>query len=148
MNDPDIYTPPGGPPPADPKLHSLFSSLGEDKIRNLVSLFYARIPTSPIAWMFPENLEESAVKSADFLVQVLGGPPYYVQKYGPPRMRARHFPFPIDEKARRAWLACYKDALKEWDTDPETKEVLWKFLVDFSGWMVNKASSASEDGIS
>lgn len=148
MTDQNIHTPQGGPPPPDPRLHSLFSVLGEEKIRTLVSLFYARIPNSAISGMFPENLTESVSRSADFLVQVLGGPPYYIQKYGPPRMRARHFPFPIDEKARRAWLACYKDALKEWDADSETKEILWKFLVDFSGWMVNKASSADESGIS
>ncbi len=142
MSESPIFTPAGGPPPADPRLHSLFEKLGETKIRELVSLFYDRIPSSSIAGIFPESLEESTIKSADFLVQVLGGPPYYVQKYGPPRMRARHFPFPIDEKARRAWLACYRDALKVWESDSETKEILWKFLEDFSAWMVNKASSA------
>ncbi|TGK01362.1 bacitracin resistance protein BacA [Leptospira langatensis] len=141
MDQPNFYVPPVGPPASNPKLHTLFAILGEAKIRELVSLFYAKIPSSDIAFMFPQDLEESIVKSADFLIQVLGGPSYYVQKYGPPRMRARHLPFPIDEKARRTWLSCYRKAIKEWDAGEEEKEILWKFLEDFSAWMVNKASS-------
>ncbi|TGK07460.1 bacitracin resistance protein BacA [Leptospira semungkisensis] len=141
MNQPEFYTPPLGPPSPNPKLHTLFQTLGEAKIRELVASFYSKIPSSEIAWMFPENLEESISKSADFLVQALGGPAYYVQKYGPPRMRARHLPFPIDEKARRVWLSCYRKSIKEWEAGEEEKEILWKFLEDFSAWMVNKASS-------
>ncbi|MGJ4745378.1 bacitracin resistance protein BacA [Leptospira sp. SA-E8] len=136
-----FYTPPGGPPPPSPRLRELFAKIGEDPIRELVSVFYDQIAISEIRWMFPEDLEESKVKSADFMVQVLGGPPYYVQKYGPPKMRARHLPFPIDEKARRVWLSCYRKAIKDWEADEESKEILWQFLQDFSSWMVNKASS-------
>ncbi|MEI7011402.1 bacitracin resistance protein BacA [Leptospira licerasiae] len=136
-----FYTPPGGPPPPSPRLRELFAKVGEDSIRELVSVFYDQIAVSEIRSMFPEDLEESKVKSADFMVQVLGGPPYYVQKYGPPKMRARHLPFPIDEKARRVWLSCYRKAIKDWEADEESKEILWQFLQDFSSWMVNKASS-------
>ncbi|PJZ50842.1 bacitracin resistance protein BacA [Leptospira saintgironsiae] len=136
-----FYTPAGGPPPPSPRLRELFSKVGENSIRELVSVFYDQIAISEIRGMFPEDLEESKVKSADFMVQVLGGPPYYVQKYGPPKMRARHLPFPIDEKARRSWLSCYRKAIKDWEADEESKEILWQFLQDFSSWMVNKASS-------
>ncbi|TGK18157.1 bacitracin resistance protein BacA [Leptospira fluminis] len=140
MNDDRIYVPPGGPPPADPRLRSLYVKLGEEKIRLLVEEFYRNIASSPIVWMFPEKLEESSVKSADFLIQVLGGPPYYVERYGSPRMRARHLAFPIDEKARRVWLSCYRKAIQTWDADPETKEILWDFLESFSAWMVNRST--------
>lgn len=133
----EIYVPPTGPPqePIIPK--ETFQILGEDRIRNLVRNFYKKLETSEIRDMFPENMEESAEKSADFMVQVLGGPPLYSMKYGPPRMRARHLPFIIDEKARRVWLGCYRQALNESDIPEEQKELIWKFLVNFSAWMVN-----------
>lgn len=85
--------------------------------------------------MFPKILEESKIKSADFLIQVTGGPFLYSRNYGPPRMRARHLPFPIDEKARRIWLSCYRKALDDWEADVSIKEILWIFLkTSRHGW--------------
>jgi hemoglobin len=133
----EIYVPPVGPPQGPPPSKEIFIKLGEDKIRELVKLFYDEIETSSIRSMFPESLEESIPKSADFMVQVLGGPPNYVQKYGPPRMRMRHIPFIIDEKARRAWLGCYKKALEKSNIPEPENKMIWDFLVDFSSWMVN-----------
>ena len=137
----EIYVPPTGPPqgPIIPK--GTFQKLGETKFRELLDLFYENILSSEIRDMFPEgNLKESAEKSADFLIQVSGGPPYYSQKYGPPRMRMRHFPFEIDEKARRVWLSCYKKALNDSGIEDPEKSYIWDFLVSFSAWMVNKKS--------
>lgn len=133
----EIYVPPGGPPQGPPPSREIFQKLGEEKIRELVKVFYHEILNSNIRNMFPESVEESIEKSADFMVQVLGGPPYYSQKYGPPRMRMRHIPFVIDEKARRAWLGCYKSALEIVQINDPEKTQIWNFLVDFSGWMVN-----------
>ena len=133
----EIYVPQGGPPQGPPPSKEIFNKLGENKIRELVKLFYDEIETSSIRSMFPESLEESIPKSADFMVQILGGPPYYVQKYGPPRMRMRHIPFIIDEKARRAWLGCYKKALEKSNIPEPENKMIWDFLVDFSSWMVN-----------
>jgi hemoglobin len=133
----EIYVPPEGPPQGPPLSREIFTKLGEDKIRELVKLFYDEIETSSIRGMFPESLEESIYKSADFMVQVLGGPSYYVQKYGPPRMRMRHIPFIIDEKARRSWLGCYKKALEKSNIPEPENKMIWEFLVSFSSWMVN-----------
>ena len=88
--------------------------------------------------MFPESLEESISKSTDFMIQVMGGPAYYSRKYGPPRMRARHLPFEIDEKARRVWLGCYRKALDRSEIPEKEKNSIWEFLTEFSAWMVNK----------
>lgn len=136
----EIYVPPTGPPQGPPIPPETFQVLGETKIRQLVDVFYSYILNSEIREMFPEgDLKESAEKSADFMVQVLGGPPVYSRKYGPPRMRMRHIPFEIDEKARRAWLGCYKKALEEVEIPEPQKTILWEFLKSFSAWMVNKA---------
>ena len=90
--------------------------------------------------MYPDDdLKLSEEKLADFMVQVLGGPAYYVRKYGPPRMRARHFPFEIDEKARRVWLSSFKKALDSVEMDDTDRKDIFAFLTSFSAWMVNKA---------
>ncbi|MCB1157021.1 MAG: bacitracin resistance protein BacA [Leptospiraceae bacterium] len=134
----EIYTPPSGLPQVNPLAPEMFQALGEEKIRELVRVFYMHIAKSSIRNMFPEDLLESETKAADFMVQIMGGPSYYMQKNGPARMRMRHFPFEIDEKARRAWLACYKNALSEIEIGEEEKKKIWDFLVSFSSWMVNK----------
>ena len=78
-----------------------------------------------------------------FFVGLLGGPPLYLQKYGSPRMRARHLPFEIDENARQVWLRCFDNVLKDAVVKygfPEQHLAGFKdFLRSFSAWMVNKA---------
>ncbi|MBE8364480.1 hypothetical protein ISU82_04465 [Leptospira borgpetersenii serovar Balcanica] len=76
------------------------------------------------------------------------GPPGPVRFRVYNRMRARHLPFPIDEKARRFWLSCYRKALDDWEADISIKEILWSFFKDFSAWMVNlESKTEEEDGI-
>jgi hemoglobin len=133
----EIYVPESGPPQGPPLSRELFQTLGEEKIRKIAYLFYENIKVSEIISMYPEDLNLSSEKLADFLIQVMGGPAYYIKKYGPPRMRARHFPFIIDEKARRVWLSCFKKALNESNLEESILKEIWEFLESFSAWMVN-----------
>lgn len=134
----EIYTPPGGPPPSHPQVKLLYQKWGETKIRKLVSDFYDRIQNSEIQWMFQGDWELAKEKQADFMIQVLGGPSYYIEKWGPARMRMRHFAFPISEKERLIWFQCYDDALQGFDFDHEDKIDFLYFLDGFSAWMVNR----------
>ena len=102
----EIYVPPQGPPLEGPS-RDIYPLMGEENIFKMLSDFYKELEKSPIRAMFPPNMEEASQKSAKFFVQVLGGPPLYVIDHGPPRMRARHIPFEIDEKARQIWLGCF-----------------------------------------
>lgn len=90
---------------------------GEKQIRRLVDRFYDLMDTQPeaagIRRLHPEDLSESREKLYLFLVGWTGGPPLYVQKYGHPRLRARHLPFPIGEAERDQWLWCMNQALDE-----------------------------------
>ncbi|MCZ8157378.1 MAG: bacitracin resistance protein BacA [Leptospira sp.] len=140
MTDREIYTPSEGPPGPLPGLNQLFLEWGEESIRDLVSRFYDRIPFSKIANMFPEDLVIAKQKQADFIIQVTGGPSYYMQNWGPARMRMRHFPFVIDSEARLEWLRCYEESLAESDFTQESKEIFHKFLSEFSIWMINSKS--------
>jgi len=139
--DRPIYVPPAGPPQSGPD-RDIYALMGEENIFKMLSDFYAELGKSPIRGLFPPDLEEASRKSAKFFVQVLGGPPLYVIDHGPPRMRARHLTFDIDEKARQIWLDCFSRTLENAETKyrfPAQHLSGFKdFLRDFSAWMVNK----------
>ncbi|PYS56215.1 MAG: hypothetical protein DMG13_00695 [Acidobacteria bacterium] len=138
-----IYTPPGGPPQGPGPNTAIYGIMGEGNIFRMMSDFYKEIETSEIRHLFPANMEEASKKSAAFFVTILGGPPLYFERYGPPRMRARHLPFEINERARQVWLGCFDRVLESADVKyqfpMEHMEGFKDFLKSFSAWMVNKA---------
>lgn len=149
-HDPDerggvpIWTPPDGPPQTDRIPAAVYGAMGEEGVTAFIRAFYRRLGDSGIADMFPrseKNLMRAADKSAAMFVFLFGGPHLYQQRHGRPMMRARHLPFVIDEAVRREWLRCYRETLDEapekFGMPGEHVEAVWKFVVDFSGWMVN-----------
>lgn len=88
----------------------------------------------------------AADKSADFFIQLMGGPPLFVQKHGPPRMRARHMPFEVTESGRQEWLKCFQEALEEESFPAEHRQAFDAFLDSFSAWMVNSRGSDLGEG--
>lgn len=135
----EVFVPPGGPPQT-PVNRELYGILGEERIRRLLSLHYQYLGESSLDYMFPsapEEREHAAQRSADFFIQIMGGPPTYSEKHGPPRMRMRHLPFEIHTGARNLWLDCFRDALDELSFPAEHREEFEAFLEEFSMWMVN-----------
>ncbi len=87
---------------------------GEATFRRLVDVFYAKVEADPVLRpMFPADLEEGKRAQTLFLVQFFGGPQTYMEERGHPRLKMRHFPFPIDQVARDRWLQHMLDALGE-----------------------------------
>ncbi len=88
---------------------------GEPGVRALVDRFYDLMDTvpdaAPIRAMHPRDLRMSREKLFLFLVGWMGGPPLYVQRFGHPRLRARHLPFPIGDDEARQWMLCMSRAL-------------------------------------
>lgn len=79
---------------------------GEETFKQLVDLFYAKVEADEsLRPMFPESLEEGKHWQFLFLCQLFGGPQQYAEERGHPRLRMRHAPFPIDQKAKDAWLS-------------------------------------------
>jgi hemoglobin len=117
--------------------------MGEANIFRMMLDLYKELEKSELRQLFPPDMGEASKKSAAFFVTILGGPPLYAQRYGPPRMRARHIPFEIDEHARRVWLACFDRVLDGADVKyqfpMEHMPGFKDFLKGFSSWMVNKA---------
>ena len=108
----------------------------------MISDLYKELEKSELRRLFPNDMEEASKKSAAFFVGLLGGPPLYVEKYGSPRMRARHLPFEIDERARQIWLGCFDRILEGAEAKYRFPAVHLQgfrdFLTGFSAWMVNK----------
>jgi hemoglobin len=138
-----IYVPPGGPPQGPGPSPEIYREMGEANIFKMMLDFYKELEQSDIRHLFPPNMEEASKKSALFFVTLLGGPPLYFEKFGPPRMRARHLPFEIDEPARQVWLRCFDKVLEGAETKynfpARHLEGFKEFLKSFSTWMVNKA---------
>ena len=116
--------------------------MGEAAMFSLCEAFYRALEKSEIRPMFPENMPEASRKLAAFLIQLCGGAPLY----GPPRMRARHLPFAIDESARRVWLETFKSILRDAPAThgfpAEHLPGFVRFLEEFSAWMVNRKAAS------
>lgn len=101
---------------------------GEAGVRHLVDRFYDLMDALPeaagIRAMHPPSLESARDKLHSFLVGWLGGPPLYVERFGPPMLRARHLPFSIGEAERDAWLLCMDRALEEQEMPGELRGFL------------------------
>ena len=127
---------------------SLYDRIGPEALARLVQHFYARVAAHPdLAPIFPADLTLTAEKQLAFLTGFLGGPPLYHQRFGPPRLRARHLPFPITPTRARAWLACMQAALRE---TPEIAEAeareLYAALSRVAVHMVNTLEAEPEPG--
>ena len=126
-----------------------YKLLGEDGIRNLVSRHYDLLRESSIKQLFPKNDADFAMakqNSADFIVQICGGPDYYNQRKGKPMMADRHSPFTITPEGRIVWLNCYKQALLELDIPDDVLFSFWNYINVFSNWIVNTPSGTFKIG--
>ena len=132
------------------KPHPAFLELvTEEGIRKLVDAHYEKIRHSDIRFLFPvddEDFEEAKTHASDFFIQICGGPDYFNQHRGAPRMVGRHAPFRITVEARNRWLELYIDLLENLKTpegEPIPEEVIqsfWNYLDIFSIWMINTPS--------
>lgn len=130
-------------PPVQKPSSTFLTQVGEEGIRALLSRLYAGLDTSAIRNIFPpkdtEGMEEAAQVSADFFIQICGGPAYFNQKHGMPQMRGRHAPFSITPEARLHWLICFEEALKplEAKVKEEDLQSFWNYINVFSIMMIN-----------
>ncbi|WP_163717440.1 globin domain-containing protein [Mangrovibacterium lignilyticum] len=121
--------------------NELYTILGEEGIRQMVSDHYDLLAASKIKHLFPDDekgLEGAKQRSADFFIQRLGGPDYFNQRRGSPQLASRHLPFRINAEARMIWLQSYAKVLGKLENVPEPViEAFWNYIHDFSNWMVN-----------
>lgn len=126
---------------------SLYERIGPEALAALVTHFYARVARDPdLAPIFPADLTLTAEKQFAFLTGFLGGPPLYHERFGHPRLRARHLPHAITPTRARAWLACMNAALRETQgiAEADARE-LEAALARVAAHMVNTPEGAATD---
>lgn len=115
---------------------------GETGVRALVDRFYDLMVLEPayarLRALHPAVLDGSRDKLFWFLCGWLGGPDHYVQRFGHPRLRARHLPYAIGMAERDQWLACMHQALVELEVDPVLAWGLEQALAGTADWMRNR----------
>ncbi len=119
-------------------MKTLYEQLGEEQLKLLVSRFYhcvfSNIYLQPL---FQNPREEIEEKQLLFLRQFLGGPQNYSERFGHPRMRARHLPHKIDQKAKEEWLSCMLSSVNSLEISDELKKKLFQVFPPVAEHMVN-----------
>jgi len=122
---------------------TLYESIGGERtVRALVDRFYDLMDTLPeaagIRALHPATLDHSREKLFMFLTGWMGGPPLYIERFGHPRLRARHLPFPIGESERDQWLTCMNRALEEVVENGLTRVQIARSFAQLADFMRNK----------
>jgi hemoglobin len=132
---------------AEPDPLTAFDALGgESAVRALVDAFYDLMDLEPrfahLRSLHPSTLEGSRDKLFWFLCGWMGGPDHCIERFGHPRLRARHLPYPIGIRERDEWLACMAEAMAH-SAVPEWLQVrLSESFASTADWMRNRPGSA------
>jgi len=121
--------------------YEVYAAIGESGFERLVSAFYRQVPADGLLGpMYPaHDLQGAEQRLRDFLIYRFGGPPRYIEQRGHPRLRLRHAPFPIGEKARDRWLTLMFRALEEAALPEDAKEALRAFFTSTAAFLMNRA---------
>lgn len=105
----------------------------------LVADFYRDVADDEVLRpLYPEeDLGPAEVRLRMFFEQYWGGPTTYSEQRGHPRLRLRHGPFEIDERARDHWLLHMRAALDARNLRPELDDEMWRYLLAAAHAMVN-----------
>ena len=125
----------------------IFDIAGEQCLRDLVRKHHDNLRQSDIRRMFPEagaQFEDLVERVADYVVEACGGPPRFTPVHGNACMRARHYPFTIDEKAREIWLQCLWHAFDTADFPKSLRREYWDWMEAFSVRMINRRTMRAQ----
>jgi hemoglobin len=114
---------------------------GEARVKALVERFYDLMDLEPaykeLRAVHGSDLASAREKLFMFLCGWLGGPQHYIERFGHPRLRARHMPFVIDTQGRDQWLACMDQAMGEIGVDEALRAKLREAFFGTADWMRN-----------
>jgi hemoglobin len=134
--------------PPDSPAETPYARLGgAAPVRALVDRFYDLMDLEPeyadLRQVHGNDLTQARDKLYWFLSGWLGGPDLYVERFGHPRLRARHLPFAIGVRERDQWLACMNQAMTEEGVDEDLRVRLVQAYFKTADWMRNRAEPAS-----
>ena len=121
---------------------------GSEVIDRIVDDFYKIMSTDPkaarcFATHSGRDIAESGKKLKAFLSGWLGGPPVYLETYGHPRLRMRHFPFSIGKDEADEWLYCMKEALDKNSVPEHIRNQMLAAFHQVTTMLQNKKSDES-----
>ena len=115
---------------------------GEDKVKALSERFYDLMDLEPayaaLRASHGDTLDNARQRLFWFLCGWLGGPQHYTEKFGHPRLRARHMPFSIGILERDQWLACMDQAMGETGVPEDLRARLRDSFFQTADWMRNR----------
>jgi hemoglobin len=115
---------------------------GDGAVRALVDRFYDLMDLEPgyaqLRAVHGNDLAHARDKLYWFLSGWLGGPSLYIERFGHPRLRARHLPFAIGSVERDQWLACMSQALVEQGVDEDLRLRLVQAFFQTADFMRNR----------
>ena len=125
--------------------HEVYPVIGTEGFERLVATFYREVPGDDILGpMYPaEDLPGAEQRLRDFLIYRFGGPPLYIEERGHPRLRMRHAPFAIGQRARDRWVQLMDRALDEAAFPDEVHHLLREFFAAMATFMMNRTGHAS-----
>jgi hemoglobin len=94
---------------------------------HLVDAFYGGVAADPVlAPLYPEAPDFSGARHrlTLFLAQYWGGPTTYNDERGHPKLRMRHFPYPVGAEQRDHWLQHMNAALDAADVDESLRSTM------------------------
>ncbi|WP_280192645.1 group II truncated hemoglobin [Delftia sp. PS-11] len=115
---------------------------GEPRVQALVDRFYDLMDLEPgyaeLRAAHGSTLADARQKLFWFLCGWLGGPDYYQERFGHPRLRMRHMPFSIGILERDQWVACMDQAMGETGVPEDLRVRLKASFMNTADWMRNR----------
>lgn len=116
---------------------------GEASVRALTECFYDLMELEPayraLRATHGADLDNARQRLFWFLCGWLGGPQHYIERFGHPRLRARHMPFSIGIAERDQWLACMDQAMGETQVPESLRSRLREAFFQTADFMRNQA---------
>jgi hemoglobin len=118
----------------------VYQAIGEEGFARLVAAFYRQIPGDDILGpMYPaKDLTGAEERLRQFLMFRFGGSMEYVERRGHPRLRMRHGPFAIDQRARDRWMELMRKAMTDAALPEDAARVLENFFDGTATFMINR----------
>ena len=128
-----------------PKFETPFAWIGgEQHVRVLTERFYDLMDLEPayaaLRAVHGSDLTNARQRLFWFLCGWLGGPQHYTERFGHPKLRARHLPFAIGITERDQWLACMDQAMGETGVDEALRLRLRESFFQTADWMRNQGA--------
>ena len=115
---------------------------GEPTVQALVERFYDLRDLEPqyaaVRATHGSTLDDARQKLFWFLCGWLGGPDYYIERFGHPRLRMRHLPFAIGIRERDEWVLCMDQAMRETGVDDALRQRLNQSFFQTADFMRNR----------